>query len=59
MVRSTNVLSVMMQCFAITCLVTVLWVLFLYSIAFGGDGQYVGDMSKAFMNNVRNERASH
>jgi len=52
MVRSTNVLSVMMQCFAITCLVTVLWVLFLYSLAFGGDGQYVGDMSKAFMNGV-------
>ena len=52
MVRSKNVLSVMMQCFAITCLVTVLWVLFLYSIAFGGGGQYVGDLSKAFMNGV-------
>ena len=52
MVRSTNVLSVMMQCFTITCLVTVLWVLFLYSFAFGGDGQYFGDMSKAFMQGV-------
>ncbi len=49
MVRSTNVLSVMMQCFAITCLVTVMWVLFLYSIALGGDGPSFGDMSKAFM----------
>jgi ammonium transporter, Amt family len=52
MVRSTNALSVMMQCFAITCLVTILWVIFLYSLAFSGDGQYLGDLSKAFMKGV-------
>ena len=33
MVRSKNVLSVMMQCFAITCLVTVIWVVYGYSMA--------------------------
>jgi Amt family ammonium transporter len=52
MVRSKNVLSVLMQCFAITSLMTLLWVLFGYSIAFGGDGPYWGGMSKAFLNGV-------
>jgi len=52
MVRSKNVLSVLMQCFAITSLMTVLWVLFGYSIAFGSDGPYWGGMSKAFLNGV-------
>ena len=38
LVRSKNVLSVMMQCFAITCLVTVLWTLYAYGLAFGDGG---------------------
>ncbi len=47
MVRSKNALSVMVQCFAITCLVTLLWVVLLYSLAFGGDiNGLVGDLSK-------------
>jgi len=49
MVRSKNVLSVLMQCFAITCLVTVLWVCWGYSIAFGGEGALWGGLSKAFL----------
>ncbi len=52
MVRSKNVLSVMMQCFAITGLMTVLWVLFGYSIAFGGEGAYWGGLSKVFLQGV-------
>ncbi len=52
MVRSKNPLSVMMQCFAITCLITILWVLYGYSLAFGEGGKFVGDLSKAFMNGV-------
>jgi len=53
MVRAKNALSVMMQCFAITCLMTILWVLYLYSMAFGNDvGGFVGDFSKAFMAGV-------
>jgi Amt family ammonium transporter len=55
MVRSMNVLSVMMQCFAITCLVTVLWVLYGYSMAFGDGGSmqaYFGGFSKAFFAGV-------
>ncbi len=42
MVRSKNVLSVMMQCFAITCMMTILWVLYAYSLAFGDGGSMNG-----------------
>lgn len=52
MVRSKNALSVMMQCFAICCLMTVLWALYGYSLAFddgGGINQWVGGLGKAFM----------
>ncbi len=52
MVRSKNVLSVMMQCFSITALVTVLWAIAGYSIAFGGDGLYWGGLSKMFLKGV-------
>ncbi len=53
MVRAKNALSVMMQCFAITCLMTVLWALYVYSLAFGNDiGGVIGDFSKAFMSGV-------
>ena len=38
LVRSKNVLSVMMQCFAITCMVTVLWTVYAYGLAFGDGG---------------------
>ena len=49
MVRSKNVLSVMMQCFAITALMTVLWVAFGYSLAFTGAGAYWGSLEQAFL----------
>ena len=49
MVRVKNVLSVMMQCFTICCLMTVLWVLYVYSLAFSDGSAYVGDFGKAFM----------
>jgi len=53
MVRAKNALSVMMQCFAITCVVTVLWVVYLYSLAFGNDvNGFVGDLGKMFFNGV-------
>ncbi len=38
LVRAKNVLSVMMQCFAITCLITILWTLYGYGLAFGDGG---------------------
>jgi Amt family ammonium transporter len=42
MVRAKNLLSVMMQCFSITALVTVLWVLYGYSLAFSTEGMHAG-----------------
>jgi Amt family ammonium transporter len=53
MVRSKNALSVMVQCFAITCLVTVLWVVIEYSLAFGDDvGGIIGNLDKAMHHGV-------
>lgn len=52
MVRSKNILSVLMQCFAITSLMTILWVVYAYSIAFGGEGPFWGGLSKMFLAGV-------
>jgi len=49
MVRKKNVLATMMQSFAITCLVTVLWMVAGYSLAFTGDGAYIGTLSQFFL----------
>jgi len=51
-VRSKNVLSILMQCFAITCMVSILWLVYLYSLAFGEGNIWIGDLSKAFMAGV-------
>ena len=55
MVRKKNVLAIMMQCFAITCLTTVLWMVAGYSLAFadgGGLNAYIGGLGKAFLAGV-------
>ncbi len=52
MVRAKNVLSVLMQCFTITALMTILWALYGYSIAFGGEGAYWGGIDKLFLRGV-------
>jgi Amt family ammonium transporter len=52
LVRARNVLSVFMQCFAIAALMSVLWLAFGYSIAFGGEGAVWGGFGKAFLNGV-------
>ncbi len=52
MVRKKNVLATMMQSFAITGLVGVLWMVAGYSIAFGEGGQYVGDLSKLMLRGI-------
>ncbi len=61
LVRSKNVLSVLMQCFAITCIATIVWVLVGYSIAFGDGGAgnaWWGGLSKAFLNGLSRETLS-
>lgn len=52
LVRSKNVLSVLMQCFSITCLASLLWVIAGYSLAFSEGGAFIGDLSKAFLAGV-------
>ncbi len=52
MVRKKNVLATLMQSFAITCLVTLVWVVAGYSIAFMPGGAYLGDLSRAFLNGM-------
>ncbi len=55
LVRSKNVLSVLMQCFAITCLVSILWLAGVYSFIFTNGGelqQFIGGASKVFLPNI-------
>ena len=64
LVRSKNVLSVLMQCFALTGLITILWGFFGYSLAFDTTGMvekttnlnsFVGGMGKAFLRGINAE----
>ncbi|MBF0141900.1 MAG: ammonium transporter [Magnetococcales bacterium] len=51
LVRTKNVLSLLMQCFAIACLVSILWVALLYSLAFGDGGNWqagIGGLDRLF-----------
>jgi len=52
LVRRKNTLAIMMQSFAMMGLISVLWALVGYSLAFGGDGPLVGNFSFAFMRGV-------
>ncbi len=53
LVRTKNVLSILMQCFAITIMISILWLVVGYSIAFGpSESPYWGGLSKAFFNGV-------
>jgi len=49
LVRSRNVLSVLMHCFSIACLMSILWLAVGYSIAFGDGNAYWGGLGKAFL----------
>jgi Amt family ammonium transporter len=58
LVRSKNALSVLMQCFSITCLASIIWFAFGYSLAFGNGGSlnnFIGDLSNFFMGNITEE----
>ncbi|HYN79000.1 MAG TPA: ammonium transporter [Lamprocystis sp. (in: g-proteobacteria)] len=52
LVRAKNVLSILMQCFAITALVTILWTIYGYSLAFGNGGDlnaWIGGLDNLFL----------
>lgn len=50
--RSKNVLTVLMQCFAIACMASVLWLVVGYSLAFSEGNAFIGGLSNAFLANV-------
>ena len=59
LVRTKNVLSVLMHCFAMTALISVLWVVFGYSVAFSDGNQFFGGLSKVLLGGgVRDHLAS-
>ena len=55
LVRAKNVLSVLMQCFSVCCLASLLWLLVGYSLAFGDGGTsnwFVGNLDNFLMNKI-------
>jgi len=61
LVRSKNALSVLMQCFAITCMVSILWLVYGYSVAFsdgGGVQAGIGGLGNAFLAGVARDTLS-
>ena len=56
LVKSKNILSVLMQCIAIACLASLIWLGVGYSMAFSEGNQWVGGLQKAFLSGV--ERGS-
>ena len=61
LVRSKNVLSVLMQCFALTCLVSIMWVVVLYGLAFGDGGSMnsiIGSFDQLFMSGITSDSLS-
>jgi len=49
LVRTKNMLSVLMQVMVVFSLIAVLWAAYGYSLAFGGEGLFIADLSKAFL----------
>jgi Amt family ammonium transporter len=52
LVRKKNVLSILMQCFAIASISSILWLLVGYSLAFGEGNAFIGDFSKVMMHGI-------
>ena len=55
LVRVKNVLSVLMQCFAITCVVSILWFILGYSLAFSEGNLFIGGFSNVFMAGIQED----
>jgi len=61
LVRSKNVLSVLMQCFAITCMVSILWLVFVYGLAFGDGGsmnKWIGNFDQLMLGGIARDSMS-
>ena len=55
LVRSKNMLSVLMQVFVVSALIYLLWAVYGYTLAFGGDGAFIGTLDKLFLKGVTTE----
>jgi Amt family ammonium transporter len=53
--RSKNMLSVLMQVFVIFSLISLLWAIYGYSLAFSGEGKFIGGLDKIFLKGVTTE----
>ena len=58
LVRVRNVLSVLMQCFAITCVATIVWLVCGYSLAFGEGNAFIGDFSNVLFAGIQEASVS-
>ena len=58
LVRARNVLSVLMQCFALCCVISLIWVVFGYSLAFDSGSGLLGGLSKAWLGGVEVDSVS-
>ncbi len=61
LVRAKNVLSVLMQCFSITCLASIVWLIYGYSLSFadgGGANAWIGGLDKAWLAGVGRDALS-
>jgi Amt family ammonium transporter len=52
LVQAKNILSVLVQCFAIACVASVLWFVCGYSLAFSGSGRWIGDLHAVLLANI-------
>jgi Amt family ammonium transporter len=52
LVSSKNVVSVLMQHFAVACVVSIIWVVFGYSLAFSSGNEWIGDLSNLFLKSI-------
>jgi Amt family ammonium transporter len=52
MVRKKNVLATIMQSFAVCCMATIVWMIIGYSLAFSGEGPFVGNLDQIFLKGI-------
>ena len=52
LVRAKNILSILVQCFAVGCLMTILWLAYGYTLAYGEGNAFIGNLDKMFLQGV-------
>jgi Amt family ammonium transporter len=59
LVRARNLLSVLMHCFVIACVVSLLWMAFGYSLVFDSGNPFIGSLDSAFLSGIRTRLQSN